>query len=834
MSDDNGRRPGFPQVSDPTQVMETARSADLHAPRGTYRIVEGVSALTWFGPLQPIEPAVRPEMAEILGVLGRQYDFPVGYNLRIMPRQEEPLSFEQLRNMREGLDILKLVIETRKDEYAALRYRFVAREGFTATDAEIKEEMIFWESPDRQNNWDEWIRALMDDRFVLDAATIYPRPTKKGQVQKSAKGATYSFELLDGATIKPLIDGRGRLPRPPSIAYQQILKGMPAVEYTTEELVYRPRNVRTNHVYGFPEVEQIAMSVNIALRRELHKLQYYTEGNIPEALIGVPKEWSVEQIMTYQAYWDSILAGNTAERRHAKFVPDGSKYIPTKDAALKSDFDEWLARIVCYCFSVSPAPFVRVMNRATAQTQQQTAQEQGLLPGMRWIANLVNNLLWNYRGKPNLEFSWEEEKSTDPMVQTQIMKIWVDSKIQSPKQCAEALGLDYDPDEFIEPAHITETIQEAAVPPDNGATPPQAAGANGASPEPGAQKEASRGAAEGAGKNEVLPEGQKEPAAAKNVPAKVIKLEKKASASPRERKYRELPPVDRADPAAVKAQKSVANRITSLFKKQRVAFLQQAEAALKKTLKKSDSLRASAPPRDRLLKADADPRIQQIIDQIELEGWAIIPDDLAPYLKQIFAATGAKVIQNLGIASEDSIAAVDDAAVEFASARAAEMVGKKWVDGELVDNPNAAFSIADTTRDQINSIITNAFSGAEETAGWKDIADKIQALTDGSDVFSASRAEMIARTEIGNAQMKGADAGYQQARDMGLELEKKWLDNDSTDECGLNADEGWIPYDDEFPSGDDMPLAHPRCECDLAVRVVEPPEEADVGEPPYK
>ncbi|MFZ0929675.1 MAG: hypothetical protein WAN11_13805 [Syntrophobacteraceae bacterium] len=447
-------------VPDPTQIQQTARMSEVYG-RGGYRIVEGVSHITWFGPLQPIEPAVRPEMAEILGVLGRRYDYPVGYNLRIIPRQEEPFSFEHLRALASSLDTLKLVIETRKDEYAALKWRFNKREGYTASKDEIRQVTDFWIKPDKQNNWDEWLRALLHDRFTIDAATIYPLPTRKGERNGSAKGATYCFELLDGATIKPLIDGRGRLPEPPSIAYQQIIKGMPAVEYTTDELVYRPRNVRTNHVYGFPEVEQIAMTVDIALRRELHKLQYYTEGNIPEALMSVPKEWSVAQIAEYQVYWDSINAGNTAERRHGKFVPDGTRYIPTKDpvVTLKSDFDEWLARVVCYCFSVSPAPFVKMMNRASAQTQQQTAQEQGLLPGMRWIANFVNSLTWTYLNRPNLEFLWEEEKSTDPLIQMQVDKGYVDMGVQQPKQIADARGFDWYPEDFIEPAKITETIQ---------------------------------------------------------------------------------------------------------------------------------------------------------------------------------------------------------------------------------------------------------------------------------------------------------------------------------------------------------------------------------------
>ena len=409
------------------------------------RMIQGVSSLTWFGPLQPLYPVVDPSQADNLGVLGRQYDYPVGYNLRIIPRQEESVSFDQLRGLADSLDLLRIVLETRKDQLAKLQWRIVSKRGKKVSQSRLDEIKDFWESPDKQNSWDDWLRALLEDRFVIDAATVYPRPTKKGEASGTSKGNTYSFELLDGATVKPLIDARGRLPEPPGVAYQQIIKGMPVVEYTRDELIYKPRNVRTNHVYGYPEVEQIMMTVNIALRRQLHILQFYTEGNVPESLCSVPKEWSVDQITQYQDYWDSILEGNTAERRHMKFIPDGSHFIMTKEAALKNDFDEWLARVICFTFSIPPTAFVKMTNRAGAQQQQQQALQEGLVPMMKWIANFINYLIKNYLMEPDVVFEWEEEADVDPYVQAQTLGIYVDKGIQTPEQCANRLGLDWAP-----------------------------------------------------------------------------------------------------------------------------------------------------------------------------------------------------------------------------------------------------------------------------------------------------------------------------------------------------------------------------------------------------
>jgi hypothetical protein len=55
--------------------------------------------------------------------------------------------------------------------------------------------------------------------------------------------------------------------------------------------LYRPRNVRAHRVYGLSPVHQGLMIVNIAPRRQLWQLDYFTEGSILDALIGVPQGW---------------------------------------------------------------------------------------------------------------------------------------------------------------------------------------------------------------------------------------------------------------------------------------------------------------------------------------------------------------------------------------------------------------------------------------------------------------------------------------------------------------------------------------------------------------
>src|SRR2546430_5947645 len=82
---------------------------------------------------------------------------------------------------------------------------------------EIERAAAFLATPDRANGYQfaQWLSMLLEEVFVLDALPIYPRYTFGGDL--------WSLEIIDGSTIKPLLDERGGRPLAPFPAYQQIL-----------------------------------------------------------------------------------------------------------------------------------------------------------------------------------------------------------------------------------------------------------------------------------------------------------------------------------------------------------------------------------------------------------------------------------------------------------------------------------------------------------------------------------------------------------------------------------------------------------------------------------
>src|SRR5271165_2652272 len=397
--------------------------------RATRYAITGVSPDAWFGPQQPLAPQAPPE------VKGRQFDYAFGANLNYIPRSEGGISFAELRALADALPLLRAVIETRKDQIAAQNFtvRPRARSNLPDASPRIDAALAFLARPDRRRSFGDWLRMLLEDLLVIDAATLYPRFT--------GAGALYSLDIVDGATIKPLIGEDGRAPETPDPAYQQILHGVPAADFSADELLYLPRNKRAHKLYGMSPVEQIALTVNIALRRDVATLDYYRAGSSPDAFATLPKEWTADQIRQFQDYFDALMSGNSARRRMEEFLLSDFRLIEARQPPLKDQYDEWLARVICYAFSVPATPFVAQVNRATSETMRLQATQEGLVPLKTWIKSALDQVIQVAMNEPDLEFVWVGDDGIDPLQQAQTLNILVTAGIKTREEARAELGL---------------------------------------------------------------------------------------------------------------------------------------------------------------------------------------------------------------------------------------------------------------------------------------------------------------------------------------------------------------------------------------------------------
>ena len=87
------------------------------------------------------------------------------------------------------------------------------------------------------------------------------------------------------------------------------------------------------------------------------------------------------------------MSGNLARRRMVKFMPAEFKLTETRQPPLKDMYDEWLARVICYAFSVPASAFVTQVNRATSETLRAQATTEGLVPLKAWVKMALDRVI---------------------------------------------------------------------------------------------------------------------------------------------------------------------------------------------------------------------------------------------------------------------------------------------------------------------------------------------------------------------------------------------------------------------------------------------------------
>lgn len=745
MADGQRREDGAASVIDLRPTFMDRALAAWQAARIVWRAGVG-----WFGPGAPLAPNAPPQVA------GRQFDYDVAANLRIPPKTgyDNGLTFATLRTLADSYDLLRLIIETRKDTVCKLGWNIVYRDPKKKPDDRCKKMADYFASPDKEHDWQTWLRMLLEDCIVIDAATAYPR--------KARDGSVYGFEPVDGATIKRIIDDRGRTPIEPYPAYQQILKGIPATDYARNELIYAPRNVRTNKIYGYSPVEQLVVSVTIALHRQAFQLGYYTEGSTPDLILSVPETWNTNQIKEFKTYWDSLLTGQVG-RRGTMFVHSGMDAINTKEHALKDEFDEWLARITCFCFGVSPAPFVKDMNRSTSESHGKAAKEEGIEPYKTWVKSLMDRMLALHMDSPDLCFQFQEEDETSPVQKAEIE----DRQIRNGSRSINEIRADggKDPVEGGDKPFIVTaggiTLLEDAVQQSALATESKALGNEGAAAGNAALAQPSGGKAGGKATADQKKKGK---TAKKPLNDTAEKLEK--AAVPRD--VRML-----ATPIA-----QAFAKLPDLIAAQVAPYLSAGVAKAKRSKNKK--------------------LVNSIV--IDLQPLTDIRGTVEERLAAGARKGGISALIEVGVAKGDDVfELVPTEATKWARLRAAELLGTDGVGGELGEG----------TRYFIRQLIGEALQN-----GWT--AADLAAVLRKDYAFSADRALTIADFEMRNAFAEGEMGAWKASK---LVQGKQWLKSNSEgicEVCGGNAAQGVIPLKKAFSSGHQHNPAHPHCRCSVA------------------
>lgn len=392
-----------------------------------------------FGPGQPLQPDTGPA-EQTQGP--RQFDYPTAVNMIVSPRQEYPQlqlqPFDLLRSIAANYDIAAICQSTIIDEIQNIDFTVAARDQKQQTELQPVCDALntFFMSPDRQNGFLTWLARLLDNVLSIDALTVYKHLDVAGRL--------YALEIVDGATIKPVIDDRGIV-----VAYQQVIHGLPFSQYTrggngggnkkneiveefgSQEIIYKPRWPRADSPYGRPPIEKVLTRAQTALRKQNFDLAWFTKGNIPDMLMSPPDtaQMNPAQVRTFEDDFNADLEGDDNARRKIKILPWKPGYVG-QGKTFSSDpaFDDWMMRVTAAAYSVQPSElgFTDKVNKSSSGGQENIQYRRGIGPLVKWlIQEIFNPIIAEDLGQPDCEMVARYGEKEDDLAQAQIDDIYI-------------------------------------------------------------------------------------------------------------------------------------------------------------------------------------------------------------------------------------------------------------------------------------------------------------------------------------------------------------------------------------------------------------------------
>lgn len=456
-----------------------------------------------FSPLDPIVPVgidTPPDGSE--RPMPRRWEYSVGWNMPVGTPSTEGLkiaTFATLRSFADLYSVIRACISHITNEVLSTDWDIVptaqaekAMHGKQEKQDDFahrrQQAMKFWSRPDPQyRDWSSWMKAVMEDHAVLDAVALYMHPTR-AQGHGPFNSNLASLDLLDGSTIRPLVDMRGSTPAAPDVAYQQYVWGVPRVDLSTplmgdedavqtqwvkdyrgDQLLYLPYYPRTWTPYGFSNVERALIPAATGLRRQIYAMQYYTEGTIPAVYVTPGPDISTPtQIADLQRALNNI-AGDQAWKHRVIVLPTGSKTDPQKTINLADQFDQVLAAEVTMAFEMTPmdigfTPRVSAVQSPSetkefSQINAQKSQKRGLIPRLNFFKAMFDFILQRVWNQSDMEWKWTGiETGEDLQVKVEVWTNLVKTGIASIDQAAAEFGIDpWGLPETTQPILITST-----------------------------------------------------------------------------------------------------------------------------------------------------------------------------------------------------------------------------------------------------------------------------------------------------------------------------------------------------------------------------------------
>lgn len=359
-------------------------------------------------------------------------------------------TFDSMRGMVEQTPILNAVIMTRQRQVARFcrpqkggrgpGFKIASKEKLENVDEseqqsiKLLEQFIMnsgWETRPRhrmrlkRDNFPSFMAKLVRDSLTMDSMAI------ETEWKRDKAMGLDGLYAVDGATIR--LCSEDGYKGDDEIFALQVVQGQIRAAYTYDDLIYVPRNPRTDVIaggYGLAETELLIRVVTGFLNAFSYNTKYFDSNAIPKGVLNLYGNYSDDDINAFKRYWNGMVKGvNNAWTLPVMVSKDAESAAKFENFGVEASeimFSKWmtfLGSIICAIYGIAPDEinFESFTSGASSLSGSDTeeklsfSKDKGLLPLLSYLEGTLSEyVIGEFSDK--YEFQWtgldEEDQKT--------------------------------------------------------------------------------------------------------------------------------------------------------------------------------------------------------------------------------------------------------------------------------------------------------------------------------------------------------------------------------------------------------------------------------------
>jgi len=316
-----------------------------------------------------------------------------------------------------------------------------------------------WEKNPRQrarlkrDNFSNFMAKLVRDSLTMDSCPI------ETEYKRNKALGIDGLYAVDGATIR--LANEVGYQGDDEIFALQVVDGNIRAAYTHDDLIYVPRNPRTDVLvggYGLSETELLVRVVTGFLNAFTYNTSYFDKNSIPKGLLHLTGDYSTEDMTAFKRYWNAMVKGiNNAWTLPVLVSKNQESKAAFENFGVEVNeimFAKWmtfLTSIICAIYGIAPDEInfesftagTSSLSGSDTEEKLVNSKDKGLRPLLAHFEDLFSDYVVSEFGEKYV-FRWTGLDEEDPQIkwdQAKTLMTWNEAR-------KSFMNLDAVPDEI--------------------------------------------------------------------------------------------------------------------------------------------------------------------------------------------------------------------------------------------------------------------------------------------------------------------------------------------------------------------------------------------------